>query len=63
MIVTVTSPSAVVLFVVLTVTVCGTFQLSGVKVRVLGDKLLTPLPVEVIGMVTLAVGCEVRTAV
>ena len=61
-IVTVTSPSALELLEVFTVTVWGTFQLAAVKVKLLGDKL-TPEPDVVIGIVTAAVGGEVSTAV
>jgi hypothetical protein len=62
-IVTVTSPSALELLEVFTVTVWGTFQLSGVKVSELGDKEVTPSLLDVIGIVTGAVGAEVSTAV
>ena len=61
-IVTVRLPSTVALLSVLTVTVCGTFQLSGVKVSVLGDKFTLGLEL-VRGMVTGAVGAEPSTAV
>ena len=47
---------------VFTVTVCGTFQLAAVKVKLLGDRL-TPESVVEIGIVTGAVGGEVKTAV
>ena len=44
------------------VTVCATFQFSGVKVIVAGDRD-TPSLEEESGMVTGAVGAEVSTAV
>ena len=52
----VTSPPAVSLLKVLTKTVCGTFQLSGVKVILLGEIELTAPLVVVSGMVTGPVG-------
>ena len=55
-IVTVVSPSALELSEVFTVTLWGTFQLSGVKVSELGDIELTPSLDDDIGIVTGAVG-------
>ena len=49
-------PSALELFEVFTVTVWGTFQLSGVKVSELGDIEVTPSLDDDIGIVTGAVG-------
>ena len=57
------SPSSTASLTPVTVTVCGTFQLAGVNVRL--DWLIVPsvVSVELSAIVTSAAGCDVRTIV
>jgi hypothetical protein len=46
-----------------TVTVCATFQFAAVNTTLAGETVPSVVSVEESGIVTLAVGCEVRTRV